>query len=154
MSALARDLPSSATVNDRSEIREVMPFIVLSLAFFARLILLAAHHGHADSRSFEDVAQLGNSGLYSGATRFNYAPGWGQVIFGIANAARLLELPFYIALGLLYLVSDIFTAFLLGMSRGTRAAVLFFANPVSILASSYYLQFDSLSILFLVMAVA
>jgi hypothetical protein len=91
--------------------------------------------------------------LYSGETLFNYSPGWAYVLFGVKGFGRLTDLPFRYVLGLFYLAADIGTTLLIGRERGLPGAMLFFLNPVSILASSYYLQFDGLSILCLLAAI-
>jgi len=131
---------------------------VLLLALFAaalalRIVLLATHHGNPDSASFQYAAQRGATHLYNGETLFNYSPGWAYVLYGVEGFGHLADLPFHYVLGLLYLAADIVTTILIGRTGGLRGAMLFFSNPVSILASSYYLQFDGLSILCLLAAI-
>lgn len=134
--------------------REAVLLLTLFVAALAlRIVLLATHHGNPDSASFQYAAQRGSAHLYNGETLFNYSPGWAYVLYGIEGFGHLADLPFHYALGLLYLAADIVTTLLIGRQGGLRGAMLFFLNPVSILASSYYLQFDGLSILCLLAAI-
>ncbi len=135
-------------------VREAATIAVFIAALSTRVLLLALSHANPDTDSFHAAVAAGNTGLYSGVTLFNYSPGWAQALFAIDVAARAFRLPFHLALGLVYLLVDGLTAWILYRKRGRVAAMLFFFNPVSILASSVYLQFDNISIVFLVLALA
>jgi hypothetical protein len=128
-------------------------FALFVAALALRIALLATHHGNPDAAGFQYAARRGSARLYNGETLFNYSPGWAYVLFGVEGFGHLADLPFHYVLGLLYLAADIVTTLLIGRERGLRGAMLFFLNPVSILASSYYLQFDGLSILCLLAAI-
>jgi len=142
-----------ASVPRTSRGKTVLLFALFVAALALRIVLLATHHGNADSAGFQYAARIGNARLYSGETLFNYSPGWAYVLFGVEGFGRLVDLPFHYVLGLFYLAADIATTLLIGRERGLSGAMLFFLNPVSILASSYYLQFDGLSILCLLAAI-
>jgi hypothetical protein len=82
------------------------------------------------------------------------------VLLAAGAAARALGTSREAVLGALLLAADAAAAwavYLLARQRRPEhapwAALLFFANPVSVLASSFHLQFDNVSILFLLLAV-
>jgi hypothetical protein len=140
---------------------------VCAAAFFAalaiRLGLLFAYPGNYDSESFSLVAAIAARGgdIYAETDRYNYSPAWGQVLRGLDRARGAAGLDLTRAVGLLLTAADVATAALLyslaggrfGPRRSALVALLFFANPVSILISSFHGQFDNLSILFLLVAI-
>lgn len=132
-------------------------------ALAARLALLSVFPGNYDTESYAIVADVVTRGgdPYRETTRYNYSPLWAFVIAGAGGVAAAAGVSTATVLGLLLLLGDAATAALvyrLARRRRSGAAaalssVLFFANPVSILISSYHLQFDGLAILCLLAAV-
>jgi hypothetical protein len=132
-------------------------------ALAARLWLLSGFHGNYDTESYALVAEIARSGgdLYHDTTRYNYSPLWAGVCVAVEAAAKAIGTRPILVFGGLLLLADAATALLvyvLARRRAPRsaalAALLFFANPVSILISSRHLQFDELAILFLLAAIA
>ncbi|MET0619824.1 MAG: hypothetical protein ABW056_06070 [Thermoanaerobaculia bacterium] len=133
------------------------------VALAVRLWLLAGFHGNYDTESYALVAEIARTGgdLYRDTTRYNYSPLWAGVCVAVEGAARTLGTSPIPVFGALLLLADLATAvlvFVLARRRRSAeaaalAALLFFANPVSILVSSRHLQFDGLAILFLLAAI-
>lgn len=133
------------------------------LAFAVRLQLLRESPGNYDTRSYEEVIEIVERGgdLYRETERYNYSPVWSVFLRAAAGLARATGWSLIFAVGLLLLFFDSLTAVVLhglvarkaGRERGLFAALLFFANPVSVLVSSWHVQFDGVSIFFLVLAV-
>lgn len=135
--------------------------------FFAaagiRLLALESFPGNYDTRSYEEVLAVLERGgdLYRDTVRYNYSPVWSFILRGAQALAAWIGSDLRFAVGLLLFAVDALTAVLLyriAASRGDRRralfpALLFFANPVSMLISSAHGQFDNISILFLLLAV-
>lgn len=125
-------------------------------------MLLHAFPGNFDTESYGIVAGIARRGgdVYRETDRYNYSPLWAHLLLGIDAAAAALGATREAVLGALLLCSDAATAwavFLLARRRRPAAApwaaLLFFANPVSMLVSSHHLQFDGLAILLLLAAI-
>jgi hypothetical protein len=136
---------------------------LIAAAFLAalglRVALLARFRGNFDVGSFAQVAEIVRHGgdLYGETPRYNYAPAWAAVVAAAASIARAANLSLSTVLGGLLLVTDVATAWVLYVlagrgHRGAAAALLFFANPVSVIVTGHYLQFDNVAILFLLLA--
>jgi hypothetical protein len=119
----------------------------------AALRFVVASRGHNyDVDSYRIVAEILQRGgnVYSETSRYNYGPIW-FILLGLFQAAvTVLHLPadmfrgFIIAL---LVVTDIGIALFLRRNFRTRAAVLFFLNPVSIIITGYHNQFENIPIL-------
>jgi hypothetical protein len=138
--------------------------VVLASAFLASLVLrilfLAHFPGNFDVHSYESVAALvrADGNPYAGGVPYNYSPFWAYVVAGLARASDAFSIPFATLVGAVLIAADAATAWMLYLlggrgRKGAAAAVLFFANPISVIASGHYLQFDNVAILFLVAAV-
>jgi hypothetical protein len=128
---------------------------LIGLALAVRIALLVAARESNDARYLHLVVAGGNENLYSVSSPINYGwpPLWAQVLAAVDLASRAMGIPFFHVLGVVYLGVDALTAWVLARSRGPTAAALFFANPVSILTSTVYQQFDDVALLFLVLAI-
>src|SRR5262252_6556638 len=128
---------------------------LIALALVVRIVLLVAARESNDARYLHLVVVGGNENLYSIRSPINYGwpPLWAQVLSVLDLASRASGIAFFQALGVVYLAVDALTAWVLARSRGATAAALFFANPVSILTSTVYQQFDDVALLFLVLAI-
>jgi len=136
--------------------------LVLSVGFVAALALrvafFAGFSGNYDTASYEEVARAVRAGGDPWSTdRYNYSPVWAGVLAGLRHVGGAAGVPLADAVGALLLASDAATAALLwrlggGGFAGGRAALLFFANPVSILVSTHHRAFDGLALLFLLAA--
>jgi len=137
-------------------------FLVFALAIVLRLTLLLGFSGNYDTASYEEVITILERGgdLYADTDRYNYSPVWSLVLRSAQALSEVIGSDLAVAVGLLLLLADGLTAAVLfriaaarrGRSAGLGAALLFFANPVSVLISSAHGLFDNLSILFLLLA--
>ncbi len=138
--------------------------LVFALVLIVRLSIAGQFRGNYDSESFRLVAELTRSGqnVYAATDRYNYSPVWALVLAGVWALARPNFSLFVLLIGVLQTAADAGAALLvlriarrLGRApeEARRAALLFFANPVSVLVSSAHGQFDGLAILFLLGAI-
>jgi Gpi18-like mannosyltransferase len=138
--------------------------VLLAAGFLAamaiRILFLAGFRGNFDVGAYATVAGLVRSGgsPYQAGVPYNYSPVWAFLAAGLSSVSDALRVPFATLVGALLIAADAATAFLLYVlggrgRRGAGAALLFFANPVSVLTSGHYLQFDNVAILFLVAAI-
>jgi hypothetical protein len=139
--------------------------LLFGLILVLRLTIAAEFRGNFDTQSYLIVAQavLTGQNVYAATDRYNYSPVWSWIVSGLWSAASPNVSLFALLVGLLLIAADGATAVLvyllarrrLGLDEGAslRAAILFFANPVSILISCAHGQFDGLSILFLLVAI-
>jgi len=130
-----------------------------------RVGLVFAYPGGYDTQSYEMVVSIEerHGNVYSETTRYNYSPVWAGVLRALSRLATALGTSLDRAVLALLLLTDAATAWLLARivrARGAPplraglAALLFFANPISVLTSSRLAMFDNLSLLFLLVTVA
>jgi hypothetical protein len=147
----------------KSEGRALLGF-GFAAALCVRLGFLFQFRENFDMRSLRLVAEIVRRGgvVYAETTRYNYAPLWAYMVGAIDVVSRAAGLPFVACVLALFLAADCATAWLvyrlsldLGRppSLAAGAALLFVANPVSVLASGFFAQFDQLAILFLLIAI-
>ncbi len=138
--------------------------LVFLLVLLLRLAIAGQYRGNYDSESFRIVADLVLSGqnLYAATTRYNYSPVWAWTVAALWAAARPNFAVFVLLVALLQTVADALAALLvfriagrLGRSPAEArcAALLFFANPISVLVSEAHGQFDGLAVLLLLAAI-
>ena len=135
------------------------------LAFAIRAFYLFSPHENWDLDAYREVVRVLESGgeLYRDTPRYNYSPAWSIVLRGLSAVSRAVGAPLERGVGALLLLADVATAWLvfriardvLGRppEAAAGAALLFFANPVSVFATGFHLQFDNLAVLFLLAAV-
>lgn len=130
------------------------------LGLGARLVMAWGSRAGVEPEYYSAVARayhLGE-GLY-GTSLNNYAPIWAGVILLVDGAARAAEVPFDALIRTLLTGVDLLSAIALAslaVRRGKdpwKVAALFLANPVSIWATGFQGQFDSASLLFLLLAI-
>jgi hypothetical protein len=138
--------------------------VVCAAAVGARAWLAFAAPPSVDAESYGIVAGILRSGepLYESTHRYNYPPLWAWIVRGLDGAARSTGLSLAQTVRAALLLSDLASAALLfrlaarrrsGVAPWTVAA-LFLANPVGIWVSSVQGQFDGVSLLFLLAAIA
>jgi hypothetical protein len=132
--------------------------VLAALAF--RAGALSQMHLTYDMTSWQiayDILQRGGD-LYRETGRYNYSPLWAGLLWILGRGGAVFGLSLIQAVSIFLIAVDAGTAIVIwkigtgrGMSSGRAglAALLFFANPISILVSSDLLTFDNLSILFL-----
>jgi hypothetical protein len=134
-------------------------------ALSIRLLFFTALQQNWDSRWYAAVvAQLERGeDLFHGPTFYSYSPLWALFLRGVNDLAVPLGVPLYRAVGLVLLLTDLCTAFVVyGIARramkqtpalAAGGALLFFLNPISVLATGHHNQFENVAILFLLVAV-
>ena len=129
-------------------------------ALALRVAFLAGFRGNYDVGSYETVAAAVRAGgaPYVQGLRYNYSPAWAYVLAACAVVGDAIGVSVGAVVGTLLLLFDAATAgvlYLLGGRgrRGAAAALLFFANPVSVIATGHYVQFDNVAIFFLLVAI-
>lgn len=130
------------------------------VALAARVALLHRFAGNFDVASYTEVVAILRRGgdFYLETPRYNYSPLWAYILLGLDGLASLVGCSLGTAVGTLLIAVDAATALVLrrlagGGRRGAVAALLFFANPVSIFVSGFHLQFDNVAILMLLLAI-
>jgi hypothetical protein len=140
----------------------VVGFLV---AVSLRALFLSALSNRYDLESFRIVAGIVERGgdVFRETGRYNYAPVWAYVLGGLGEVASVLGTSLDRVITSLLLAADAATALLIfrivrgggeAPVRALFAALLFFANPISVLTSSRLAMFDNVSILFLLGSVA
>ena len=120
--------------------------IIIGLA--ARFFLVTFGHNY-DLNSDTVVAEIVDRGgnVYADTSRYNYAPMWFNILYGLNQLARHDQHTFhYLVTGFLSLV-DVGIFYFLRRTFGKWAACLFFLNPISIIITGFHCQFDNLAIL-------
>jgi hypothetical protein len=131
-----------------------------------RLLLLFTYPGGYDTESYEIVAgiEARHGNVYAETRRYNYSPLWARSLAVFDALGRVTRLGLLRTVGLFLFFVDAATAWLVarlaarhvaraGPAGAGLAGLLFFANPVSVLVSSWHLQFDGLSVFFLLLAI-
>jgi hypothetical protein len=157
-------MDARALLDPRQE-RHGLP--LLAAGAFAALVIraavLARVHPNFDTTAWQIVVDILRRGgdLYRETERYNYSPLWAGVLYGLAGLADALGVSFVRTVAVFLTLVDVGTAAVIwriGVARGRTPvaagwlALLFFANPVSVLVSSQQVMFDGLSILFLLLA--
>ena len=120
-----------------------------------------------DAFSYAIVGRAVSAGqdVYAATSRYNYSPLWSHVLGALWGAAGGEMMRFVLLVGLLLNAADAAAALLLlriarrpGLLGGfpadpRRLALLFLANPVSVIVTCTLRQFDGLAILFLLAAI-
>ena len=145
--------------------RRQAPLLIagFALALAARVLFLAALKQNYDMASWRIVADILERGgnVYRETSRYNYSPLWAALLVVLDVLGRAASLPLDRMVSLSLLGIDVASAAVLrkiALERGQTpmrangTALLFFANPVSVIVSSYQGAFDNLSILFLLLA--
>jgi hypothetical protein len=130
-----------------------------------RLAFLEASPENWDTAAYAEVVHALDSGgrLYRDTPRYNYSPAWALFLRALSKLSAPLGVPLHRAVRALLLVADAATAWLVYRiardvfarppDRALGAALLFFANPVSVFVTGFHAQFDGLAILFLLAAI-
>lgn len=120
----------------------------------------AASWGHTyDLESYEIVARVVNDGgnVYAQTTRYNYGPFWFIVLGLLFRVAQWFPQSFpvfrYSIVAALSAV-DIGVYYFLKSHFSVKAGFLYFLNPISIIITGYYSQFDAVPLLLGLYAVA
>ena len=140
--------------------------LVFGLVLILRVAIAARFRGNFDTQSFLIVVQgvLNGQNIYEVTDRYNYSPAWAFVSTSLWKASASNVGTFVLLLGLLQVAADAASTGLLARigrqglrldpDEARRRALLFFSNPISVLISCVHGQFDGLSIVFLLGAIA
>jgi hypothetical protein len=140
-------------------------FLVLAwlLVIGIRLSILWRVHENPDLQTWRSVfGVLDQHGTLYDHPRYNHAPLWAAVSFVVGRVARGFGWPFVSSLcAFLNLVDLAIAGLVWKITRARRdrrvaaaTALVTFANPLSVIASSFLGQFDNIAIAFLLGALA
>jgi hypothetical protein len=131
--------------------RIALVIIILTVGICLRFILAATGFTY-DMQSYEIVAKIVTAGgnVYGETSRYNYGPLW-FIILGCAYRIGLLFINHFLAFrfiitALLVLV-DVGIWYILYKKYSYIASILFFLNPISIILTGFYSQFDNFAVL-------
>ena len=118
-----------------------------------------------DTNAYAGVVRTLDSGgtLYRDTSLYNYSPAWALTLRALARIAGEGAIPFHRVVGAFLLLVDAVTAWLLfrvardvfarPRETAAAAALLFFANPVSVFVTGFHAQFDGVAVAFLLLAI-
>lgn len=138
-----------------------MKKFVLVLLIFIGIILrfLVASWGHTyDMNSYEIVGRIVIDGgnVYAQTTRYNYGPFWFMVLGALYKIAQWFPQPLFFfrySVVTLLICFDVAIFYFLKRRISQKAGLLYFFNPLSILVTGYYSQFDAIAVYFGLLAV-
>lgn len=151
---------------ESSRKKELLCFVLLLfIGIFLRLIL-AFHIPIAnDIDAWKKFSTYWENGLspYDESHRYNYTPLWFVIISACSWLSSVVHIPFEILIRFPLILSDVATTLLLlkmakfSDSRNSLNALIpsavFFLNPVSVLITGVYGQFDTICLFFLLLAI-
>ena len=108
--------------------------------------------GNYDQISYSIVAEIVERGgnVYAETARYNYSPLWSFILVTLHQ----IPLPFHFSVRAFLTVVDVAIAFLLfRISERPAVAIVYLANPVTILLTGMHGQFENLAMLPLLVAV-
>lgn len=122
--------------------------LVIALGLAARMAMAVLGHNY-DMNSYRVVAGILEQGgnVYASTDRYNYGPIWFQVLHVLDFLAGQDPKVFRYLVALFLSLVDIGICLFLLRQFGQTVACLFFLNPVSIIITGFYSQFDNLGIL-------
>lgn len=128
-------------------------FLGISLRLWASTL---GHNFDVESYWLVSEIALNGQSVYAETARYNYGPIWYLILGGLRALAVALDLNhilyFHVFIAALLTLVDALIALVLKSNYGTKAALFFFLNPVSILITGYHSQFDNFAILLAVVA--
>lgn len=128
--------------------------LVLVVGLAARLLVATLGQDY-DMESWQIMANLADHGdnVYAGTDRYNFAPGWFQILHALNLLSGHNPTVFRYAVSGFLSLGDAGIFFILWRRFGKLAACWFFLNPVSVIISGYQCNFDNLAIFLGLLAV-
>lgn len=141
-------------VLNRVQTRRCIKWSIIFLVGFSLRIFASKIGSTFDFTSYKVVY----SALLDGTTpwetrRYNYGSVWALVIFAAGKIASLHEDLFRFFLIFVLSLADGFNASFIAKYFSNKYAVYYFLNPISIVISGYYNQFDTVAIAFAAMSI-
>ncbi len=130
-------------------------WIVVLLALALRLVVVALTNGAGFdivSYGIQAKSVLSHHNIYTFTDRYPYPPVWVWVVGLLQWLANTAALPFGRLARFPGIAGDVCIVALLHRTKGTRAALFYALNPVSILITAGHGQFDGLVMAFVVAA--
>ena len=123
---------------------------LIMVGVVARFLMPSFGYNH-DYVSYGIVSEIVRNGgnVYAETARYNYGPIWLLLLGAVRWVAEHTPAPepvFRVGLVAILTAADLAIAWLLRREFGSRIALLFFLNPVSILITGFHNQFDNLAI--------
>jgi hypothetical protein len=129
-------------------------FLFIFLLFFGFVLrLLAASFGYTyDLDSYSIVGKIITTGgnVYNETIRYNYGPLWFYVVGAVYKFSTYFHASFMVfrfTLASILAFVDIGICIVLYGMYGPVVSFLYYFNPISIIVTGYYSQFDSIAIL-------
>ena len=131
-------------------------FIAIALISVALRIALAFRGHNYDQDSWQIVGDIAlrHGNVYTSTYRYNYGPIWFLLLGGlrwlhhVLNLSRLGPESFHVVVVAFLSLIDLAIGFLLFRRFCLIVATVFLLNPLSLLLTGYHSQFDSLALLF------
>jgi hypothetical protein len=129
----------------------------LGIGFLLRLFFASRGFTY-DMESYELVARMVSQGenVYAATSRYNYGPFWFYVLELLYRVSQWFSDSFF---ALRYMIAiflsivDIGVFIVLSILYGRVAAWLYYFNPISIIVTGLYSQFDNIALLFGLIAI-
>lgn len=134
-------------------------FITLTIGVLARFFVMTLGHNY-DFDSYKIVGEIVRRGgnVYAETTRYNYAPlfffiqGLGYKIASI-NTPEYIDLTYRVYIISVLTLADVGITSWIYKNFSTKAAILFFLNPISIIITGYHNQFDNIAVFFALLSI-
>lgn len=137
--------------------KKLLPVFLILIGTIIRFWVASWGHTY-DMNSYEIVGKIvtGGGNVYAQTTRYNYGPFWFIVLgilYKIAQWFPQSFLFFRYSIVLLLTGFDVAIFFFLKRRFSLKVGLLYFFNPLSILVTGYYSQFDAIAVYFGLLAV-
>ena len=138
--------------------KKLLFITLLAFGIFLRLFVSTQAHTY-DADSYEIVAKIALSGrnVYAETERYNYGPVWFILLSVFMKASNFFPHPqvvFRFIIVLFLSLVDLGLWIWIRKRWGALPAFMYFFNPISILVTGFYSQFDGLSLFIALIAVA
>lgn len=135
--------------------------IAAILGTVLRLVLAWNTPGNYDQQSYAIVVDILDRGgnVYAETARYNYSPVWMYVLYALSHTASFFGVPFAFAPRAFLAAVDLLVALAVARiatatgQNGTKAFLVYYLNPISVLLTGLHGQFDNLAALPLLVAV-
>jgi hypothetical protein len=129
-------------------------YLFLIIFGFIARIVVSIKGNNFDFESYRIVALAIQNGITPWETyRYNYGIAWAVIIFILDLLSFHSTLFFRILLILTLTIADLYISSVIAKQFNYKFGLLFFLNPISIMITGYYNQFDNLAIAVGLMAI-
>lgn len=119
---------------------------IIGLAYLIR-VSVSSFGNNYDFDSYKFVVLALQNGITPWETyRYNYGISWAFLLFILEFLSMGNEIFFRYLIILVLTLADIYIAYIIWIKFGKKFALIFLFNPVSIIITGYYNQFDNLAL--------